>query len=299
MSRKDVAPPFQKPSRSRASGRRRADRPIAPGKVTLTSRLPGKAPGPLDAAAQAMPAAFLRESQATGPSVSIRSAAEWTFDPWMDAAVRGQSLEREADSAADGAAASGSGSERQSRLHMASTAAQPSWRETGNLRGNPPVRDHDHPPNIDVIEDQAVYQERLEAARALYRNQVARANSLLDGNGNVTDHRYWFARVYSLVTRGEIGEALNQSFYYPSYVLQCVRVFEQIYADNFDAATSGSTVEDHWREAFRVCADNERLTGDDIAVAGLSVIGGAGVGAGVGAGAVPTVSVSCRCVIRR
>lgn len=165
------------------------------------------------------------------------------------------------------------------------------WRTAGNLRGNPPVRSEVHPPNIDVIEDETIYMERLEAALGFQINQTARANSLLDENGNVTDHRYWFARVYSLVTNREITEARNATFYYPSYVLQCVRYFEQIYADNFAAHDAKGTVEDHWREAFRVCAKNKGLTWSDIAL----TLGGTGTGAGIGAAggsAVPGVGTT-------
>jgi hypothetical protein len=163
------------------------------------------------------------------------------------------------------------------------TAAQGAWRASGNLRGNPPVRSEEHPPNVDVVEDERIYMQRLEAALAFQANQTARADSLLDREGNVTDNRYWFARVYSFVTDREIAEARNTTFFYPSYVLQCVRYFEQIYADNFAAHDAGGTVEDHWREAFRICADNEGLTWNDIVVGAGMAASGAGMGAGGGA----------------
>jgi Domain of unknown function (DUF4157)/Family of unknown function (DUF5995) len=134
------------------------------------------------------------------------------------------------------------------------------WHETGNLRGNPPVRDKVNPPNKDVIEDEAVYNQRRTAAEASLVRQKERANSLLDKQGNVNDYRYWFAKVYSFVTENELNFAAANAFYYPSYVMASVLYFDQIYEDNFKAFNEGGKVEDHWKKAFEEGVKQKELT---------------------------------------
>ncbi len=157
------------------------------------------------------------------------------------------------------------------------------WPETGNLIGNPPVRDRLCPPSTDVIEDETIYQERRAAAETSLATQTTRADAWLDREGNVTDNRYWFARVYQYVTEGELREAAARTFYYPSYVLQCVRYFEKIYSDNVEIADNHGTVEDHWQVAFDECKRTQGLTWDDVLAAGGAVIGGGAAGAASGA----------------
>ena len=106
------------------------------------------------------------------------------------------------------------------------------WRESGNLRGNPPVRSEDSPPNIGIVEDQATYDQRYAAASAQWERQKTRADAMLSESGDPMDNRYWFAKVYSYVTENELQEAEGKTFFYPSYVLQCVRYFDKIYEDN-------------------------------------------------------------------
>lgn len=142
------------------------------------------------------------------------------------------------------------------------------WRGRGNLIGNPPVRDEENPPNKGIVEDQATFDQRYAAAAATMQTQEARADAMVDGDGNVTDNRYWFTRVYQFVTQGELEEARGSTFYYPSYVMQSVRYFDQIYADNLAAADNGGTVEDHWARAFEVAADEHETT----LVSGLATI---------------------------
>lgn len=134
------------------------------------------------------------------------------------------------------------------------------WRSSGNLRGSPPVRDEASVPNKCVVEDEAVYRQRRSLAEQMLQNQrqrVARGGPLMDSNGNVTDYRYWFAKVYSYVTENELNFAQGNTFYYPSYVMASVAYFEQIYADNFQAFSNNGNVEEHWREAFERCAANQ------------------------------------------
>lgn len=147
--------------------------------------------------------------------------------------------------------------------HGDAASAQPqaegdsSWREMGNLRGNPPVRS-ENPPNKNVVEDEAVYTLRRDAARAALQRQRERTAKLVD-QGNVTDFRYFFARVYSFVTENELKFAESRAYYYPSYVMASVLYFEQIYHDNFEAFSSGARVEQHWRAAFEQMARNYQM----------------------------------------
>jgi hypothetical protein len=137
------------------------------------------------------------------------------------------------------------------------------WRGRGNLRGNPPVQ-NEAPPNMGIVEDEAVYKKRRTAAGAQLNRQRATADSFLGNSDSPMDNRYWFARVYSLVTEGELQEASSGAFFYPSYALQCVRYFDQIYQDNVKAADTGEQVEAHWERAFEVCADEDGYVGPDI-----------------------------------
>ncbi len=134
------------------------------------------------------------------------------------------------------------------------------WRGRGNLIGNPPVRDPEEPPNKGIVEDEAVYNQRLAAAEATKGEQQARADGMVNADGKVTDNRYWFSRVYQFVTEGELEEARGSTYYYPSYVLQSARYFDKIYADNCAAADKGGTVETHWQRAFAVAKDEHETT---------------------------------------
>lgn len=151
---------------------------------------------------------------------------------------------------------------------------EPTWRDSGNLVGSPPVRDPVRPPNIGIVEDEATYNARRATAEALLARQRARADAMLNADGDVVDERYWFAKVYSFVTEGELEEAAAGTFYYPSYVMQSVRYFEQIYADNVAAADEGRPVEAHWAEAFRIAADNQGATGAEVGGALAGLVGG-------------------------
>lgn len=154
------------------------------------------------------------------------------------------------------------------------------WRASGNLRGYPPVRPG-RPPNIAVIEDEQTYQGRLNVANKSLQAQRSRAEQMAPG-GTVRDPRFWFAKVYSFVTENELDDVVRKTFYYPSYVLQSVRFFEQIYADNLAAADFGRQVEEHWLTAFQ---ESRRGLGSDGAAAiGVGTVGGGSAGAALGAG---------------
>ncbi len=132
------------------------------------------------------------------------------------------------------------------------------WHETGNLKGDPPVRDREEPPNKHVVEDEAVYGNRLGIAEQFYARQQERTSEMTDSQGNVTDYKYWFARLYQEVTRNEIEHAENANYYYPSFVLASVNYFEQIYEDNLQAfEEAGKEAERHWQTAFERAAKSK------------------------------------------
>ncbi len=182
--------------------------------------------------------------------------------------------------------------QRQAPAQNTPTPAQSiPWHETENLRGNPPVRDRVNPPNKDIVEDEAVYTQRRTAAESSLARQRERASLLLDEKGNVTDYRYWFAKVYSYVTDNELKFAASNAFYYPSYVMSSVLYFDQIYQDNFNAFNEQGKVEDHWKKAFeegikqkeltesyyQMMIDNQNPDGGGMAIAAMtqSVLGAA------------------------
>jgi hypothetical protein len=177
--------------------------------------------------------------------------------------------------------------QRQSPAQNTATPAQSiPWHETENLRGNPPVRDRANPPNKDIVEDEAVYTQRRTAAESSLARQRERASLLLDEKGNVTDYRYWFAKVYSYVTKNEIDFADSNAFYYPSYVMASVLYFEQIFQDNFNAFNDQGKVEDHWKKAFEEGIKQKELTESFHQMMNLT-----GVDGGVMAAAAMTQSV--------
>jgi hypothetical protein len=136
------------------------------------------------------------------------------------------------------------------------------WRERGNLIGSPPVRSESQPPNTGIVEDESTYSHRYDAASHQYEVQKSRADALLSESGDPLDNRYWFAKVYSYVTEGELHEARSSTYFYPSFVLECVRYFDKIYVDNAAAADGGRPVEEHWQAAFDAASD-EGLTWND------------------------------------
>ncbi|MEM7039108.1 MAG: DUF5995 family protein, partial [Bacteroidota bacterium] len=136
------------------------------------------------------------------------------------------------------------------------------WRSSGNLRGNPPVRSED-PHNINVIEDEAEYNQLLTLARKSLKKLTARADAMYGKattlgieHDSVLDNRFWFTKVYQFVTEGELKYIESNQFYYPSYVLRSVIYFEKVYADNMDAADTGD-VEAHWKKAFEKTSEKD------------------------------------------
>lgn len=132
------------------------------------------------------------------------------------------------------------------------------WRETGRLKGNPPVRSETEPPNKNIVEDEREYKAMLASAQTLLQEQRARARRMLSPNGKeVLDYRYWFAQVYSHVTENEILFAQERTYYYPTYVLWCVLYFDKLYEDNLGAVASKQ--EPHWREAFKTATAQKQM----------------------------------------
>lgn len=130
------------------------------------------------------------------------------------------------------------------------TTSKSPWRLRGKLIGNPPVKDEYNPPNTSVREDDSEYKALHASVGALLSVQEARAKQMLGEHGP-NDFRYWFTRVYSLVTKNEMQFAEEKAFSYPSYVMRCVLYFDKLYADNLAAAQKDTAkVEQHWKEAF-------------------------------------------------
>ncbi|MGB0639756.1 MAG: DUF5995 family protein [Myxococcota bacterium] len=137
------------------------------------------------------------------------------------------------------------------------------WRDSNNLKGNPPVR-NENPPNIGIQESERLYKERRAGAQQTLVSQKANADRMLGTATSPLDNRYWFTKVYANVTENEIKSAESKTFYYPSYVMQCVRYFDKIYQDNVKAADEGLEIEEHWKRAFEVCADEDGYFGPDV-----------------------------------
>ena len=224
----------------------------------------------------------------------------------LEVSTPGDSHEQEAEAAADqmvaGAPASVSmgaavvARDPQAMATPGGTTAAPasaeretrSWRDLGNLEGTPPIRS-EAPPNKAIHESSALFSERRAAAQATVADQSARAASFLGPDLKVVDNKYWFTKVYQFVTEGELECADQRTFWYPGYILQCVRYFHQIYQNNLDAAAHGGHVEEHWRRAFEVSANEHSVN----LVSTLGVLGAAAVGiGGVTAGAALTVNGS-------
>ena len=141
------------------------------------------------------------------------------------------------------------------------------WRSKGNLVGNPPAR-AGVPPSTDVVEREDEYRAALARAEAILAGQRRRVAQFLDPSGrNVTDYRYFFAKVYSYVTEQEIDFVKAGAYYYPTYVLRCVEYFDRIYSDNLKAFEEKGPVEHHWKQAFRAAASaQERVAAIEAAV---------------------------------
>ncbi|GAL87079.1 hypothetical protein MYP_4309 [Sporocytophaga myxococcoides] len=130
------------------------------------------------------------------------------------------------------------------------------WRKNGKLKGKVPVRDENSVPDANVSEEESTYQALLAEAEKLQTQQRDRADKMIV-NREVTSFNYWFAKVYSLVSKHEIEYVKAGAYYYPSYVLRCVLYFERLYNDNLNAQASGGKVEDHWKVAFDKAKDSK------------------------------------------
>ncbi|MBD2124762.1 DUF4157 domain-containing protein [Trichocoleus sp. FACHB-262] len=165
--------------------------------------------------------------------------------------------------------------------------AEPTWREMGNLLGEPPVRSETNPPNKNIVENEAVYNQRRQDAEAALRTQKSRAESLVTknflGQECIRDYRYWFAKVYSYVTENELKFAASNTFYYPSFVMASVLYFDKIYEDNFKAFDEGKKVEEHWLSAFKEARSRQGSTWQQavMTVGGVLAAGAATGGSGM------------------
>lgn len=138
-------------------------------------------------------------------------------------------------------------------------AAGATWRESGNLRGIVPVKSEEYPPDIRVVEDQALFDQLMVAVTLAARDQLALATSFMSGP-TIVDQRYWFAKSYYRVTMTLLDYVNEGKFYYPSYVLLCMLYFKKVYVDNLNAynlaggasgqSASGGACEWQWQVAF-------------------------------------------------
>jgi Family of unknown function (DUF5995) len=136
---------------------------------------------------------------------------------------------------------------------------QKTWRETGKLRGDPPVRSQTEPPNKNIVEDEATYKQLLASVKNLLKDQRARAEAMKDEKtGVVDDYKYWFTKVYSYVTENMLEFIEQGTFYYPTAVLHDVLYFDKIFADNLKAPDSKR--EDHWRTAWNTASKQQNNT---------------------------------------
>lgn len=135
------------------------------------------------------------------------------------------------------------------------------WRRSGNLVGNPPVKEAP-PPNINVRESEEEYNDVRASVVALLQKQKDRAESMKNAS-RVSDFRFWFAKVYSLVTESALNFASEKAFHYPTYLMRSILYFEKMYEDNLKADQSKQKeAEEHWKEAFKT-ADQEKEVFDD------------------------------------
>lgn len=148
------------------------------------------------------------------------------------------------------------------RPAAADITVQSRWRGSGRLSGNPPVKD-EFPPNTNVPELGSEYNDLYASAHNLLKQQQSRAQKMLGTHGP-KDFRYWFAQVYSMVTKNELEFAQEKAFHYPSYVMRCVLYFDKLYADNMAAAEKANgQVEAHWKEAFAT-SKAQQATGQSV-----------------------------------
>jgi hypothetical protein len=71
------------------------------------------------------------------------------------------------------------------------------------------------------------------------------------------DMKYWFARVYSFVTKRELAQIDAGAYQYPLMKMQQVIGFHSTYKRNLDSWRAGakSTVEPNWKHAFTAAED--------------------------------------------
>jgi hypothetical protein len=93
--------------------------------------------------------------------------------------------------------------------------------------------------------------------------QLAYADGLKGGGLPPKNYRYWFAKVYHLVTKHEKLAILSGTYQYPLMKMQEVIWFQNAYKANCDAWDTDNQpkIEAHWRQAF---AAAEAKTSSDV-----------------------------------
>ncbi|HSZ25144.1 MAG TPA: DUF4157 domain-containing protein [Cytophagaceae bacterium] len=131
------------------------------------------------------------------------------------------------------------------------------WRKKGNLVGDVPVRNEYTVPDNNVVEQYREYNNLFQTVTDLQIAQDDRAKKLKGTGKQVADFNFWFAKVYSLVTKHILDYTKRSAFYYPSFVLRSTAYFESLYNTNWEASQQGGKVEEHWRKAFAASAKNK------------------------------------------
>jgi hypothetical protein len=100
------------------------------------------------------------------------------------------------------------------------------------------------PPN-----PKATYGSLMSQCRGIQSEQEGYAASFRAGD-TILDMKYWFARVYSFVTKFEIEEVSNGLYDYPLMKMQEVVGFEAIYKQNIENWSTGNkeNVDNNWNE---------------------------------------------------
>jgi hypothetical protein len=136
-------------------------------------------------------------------------------------------------------------------------------------------------------ERSAALHAQVAAAAA---QQGAYARGLKGGTNPPSNYRYWFARVYELVTQAEQRAIAAGTYQYPLMKMQEVIWFQNAYQANCDAWDAGNRarVEPHWRAAFAAAESRHSRNVTDTSATlarGGGAVGGAAVGAAGGAAA--------------
>lgn len=123
------------------------------------------------------------------------------------------------------------------RLHLTRIPTDIGWH-----KGKPEAL----PPN-----PRAVFASLHKQVEQVAAQQLDYANSMKAGD-QITDMKYWFAKVYHFVTKHELQAIDSGTYQYPLMKMYEVISFQATYAHNIDAWREGrkDEVESNWKAAF-------------------------------------------------